>query len=151
VPQPKRRPRTKLAPGVDWFDEQDAKTKAELATPYVPKERLLKVGSDTEGPFPGLHVVIVALSAEQMLDLMVLKTYAEISRAIAPYVKQWNMTAKNPDTGEDVPLPPPAAAGAIVLDRVDQGVTAWLQAVLCMESLQYKHLTEATNVNKSSR
>jgi hypothetical protein len=62
MPQPNRRSRTKLPPGVDWFDEQHAQAKREFATPYVPKQRLLKVGHDTEGPFPGLHVVIVAIS-----------------------------------------------------------------------------------------
>jgi hypothetical protein len=35
--------------------------------------------------------------------------------------------------------------------QVDKGVTAWLQAILCMESFRGEHLLEATNANKAAQ
>lgn len=143
MPQPNRRPRTKLPPGVDYFARQQAECEPRLATPYVPKERLLLCGSETEGPFPGFYFEIVALSYEEGQRLVEINPYLDIAEAIAPHVRRWNLSLPHPETGEPMPVPPPAVAGPSVLYQFDKGLTVWIKGLLLSESQRHRHLIDA--------
>lgn len=52
--------------------------------------------------------------------------YDQIERALAPYVKRWNVTAINVETGEREPVPPPAEAGPDALKVLSAVELEWL-------------------------
>lgn len=53
-------------------------------------------------------------------------TTQEAWQALAPYITGWNIGTLDPDTGEPVPVPPPAEAGWEVCRHLDALETAWL-------------------------
>lgn len=52
--------------------------------------------------------------------------YAEMRDAIAPYITAWNWTATDTETGDEVPVPPPAEAGPDVLRTLTREMVLWL-------------------------
>lgn len=59
----------------------------------------------------------------------------EAWEAMAPHVVAWNVSTIDPDTGEPVPVPPPAEGGWEVFSHLDAVETTWL-----LQLLKFAHL-----------
>jgi hypothetical protein len=83
--------------------------------------------------FDELDAIPVAVFVED--GTVMYRSTAEMRAAIAPYVLAWNIDADDVETGETVPVIPPAEAGPDVLRTVDPLITDTLDA--------YRELEEA--------
>jgi hypothetical protein len=78
--------------------------------------------------FDELDAIPVAVFVED--GTVMYRSTAEMRAAIAPYVLAWNIDADDVETGETVPVIPPAEAGPDVLRTVDPLITVWLASRL---------------------
>lgn len=66
-------------------------------------------------------------------------TFEELWKVMAPYVRDWNALARNAETGEIVPAPPPAVAGWEAFRVIEADLTLWLQQQLRTTHLGGEH------------
>jgi len=57
-------------------------------------------------------------------------TYEELWKAMASHVREWNVLARDAETGDVVPAPPPAEAGWQAFRLIEPDLSLWLQQQL---------------------
>ena len=67
---------------------------------------------------------------------------SDVYPILAPYVVEWTLEALNTETGETIPVPPPAAAGwevfELLNDEEGAAVLTWLKYPQAMKGLAQK-------------
>jgi hypothetical protein len=71
-------------------------------------------------------------------------TYAELMKHVAPNVRAWNVTARNRETGEWEPVPPPLEGGEASLRKAPRLVVDWLAACI-----KFGHIGNEDRAGKS--
>ena len=98
---------------------------------------------EREGGEP-LRVKLLRLTLREVEDIPYTTTTAmrDVYKAIAPYVAEWDFTAENLETGEVVPIPPPAEVGGDVFELMENTVgneiAQWLKLPRFMERDELK-------------
>lgn len=98
---------------------------------------------EREGGEP-LRVKLLRLTLREVEDIPYTATtpMRDVYAAIAPFVVEWNFTAENLETGEVVPVPPPAEVGGEVFELMENVVgneiAQWLKLPRFMERDEQK-------------
>ena len=91
-----------------------------------------------------LRVKVLRLTLREVEDIPYSPTtpMRDVYAAIAPYVVEWNFTAENLNTGEVVPVPPPAEVGGEVFELMENiignEIAQWLKLPRFMERDEVK-------------
>lgn len=101
---------------------------------YIPPQRTREIEATfeaAEGAEPFRATIVTSLTFAEV-DAIPLEDarWKDIFKAIAPYVLAWNAMARNVETGEYEPVPPPAEAGPDVFQLVPPDVTVFLAVKL---------------------
>lgn len=97
---------------------------------------------------PPLRVKVkdLGIAETEAIPVNMRTALSESLQAIAPYVVEWDFEAVNKETGETIPVPPPAEAGWEVLEilsEVEAGtILAWLKYPTNMKIMQEKKASE---------
>lgn len=127
------------APANEPFDI----TQFQRAKRYVWREIERPDSQENESLKP-LRVKLLDLSIGQTNDIpLTMKTaLSEVFPIIAPFVAEWDFTAENKQTGEVIPVPPPAEAGPEVFDLLATeeagSILSWLKFPQQMRSAEEK-------------
>lgn len=118
---------------------------------YIPPRRTREIEGTfeaAEGAEPFRATIVTSLTFAEIDAIPISGNWGEIFDAIAPYVVAWNVMARNSETGEYEPLPPPADAGADVLRGAPIEVAQYLWG--CLKTVHLGDPDERKNASGPS-